>query len=118
MSAWDHLPNAQHIDRLMTHLKTHPEQGANRPAKYITPARNAAWKIISRRPQAKAWCAARDEVYSMGHSQAITCDVFLALIAYDDCAYILALPIGAIKVMASANIPAAMLLYPAMVAMQ
>ena len=63
MTAWTHLPNAAHIDRMLAHTKQHPARwdaawGAARGA-----ARDAAWDA--------AWGA------------------IAALVAWDDCAYLL-----------------------------
>ena len=67
MTAWAHLPNARHIDRVLAHLKQHSERwnaarGAARDA-----ARDAAWDAV----RGAAW------------------DAVAALVAWDDCAYLL-----------------------------
>ena len=54
-TAWAHLPNAQHIDRVLAHLSQHP----------------ARWDA--------AWGAARGAAW----------DAVVALLAWDDCAYLL-----------------------------
>ena len=51
-AAWAHLPNAAHIDRILSHLRDHPDRwGAARDA-----ARDAAWGAT----RGAAWDAARD----------------------------------------------------------
>ena len=43
MAAWAHLPNAAHIDRILTHLREHPEcWGAARDVAW-----GAAWGAIA-----------------------------------------------------------------------
>ena len=74
-TAWAHLPNAPHIDRVLADLKDRPEHW------------DAAWGAI------------------------------LALTVYDDCAYVLNLTPGAVRVMVSAGNEKAFLLYPAVIAM-
>ena len=70
-TAWAHLPNATHIDRVLAHLKQHPDRwGAARGA-----ARGAAWGAARDAAWGAAWGAARDAV--------------AALIAWDDRAYLL-----------------------------
>ena len=62
-TAWTHLPNAAHIDRVLAHLKQHPDRW---DAAWDA-ARDAAWDA--------AWDAARGAI--------------AALVAWDDCAYLL-----------------------------
>ena len=78
-TAWAHLPNARHIDRILADLKARPDvwdaawyaaRDAARDA-----ARAAAWDAA----RAAAWDAARDAAW----------DAARALVAWDDVAYIL-----------------------------
>ena len=93
-TAWAALPNARHIDRVLADLKARPEVWAA--------ARDAAW--------ATAWAAARDAAR----------DAARALIAWDDVAYILALPPDAVRMLIETctdhHKHAAVLLLPACVA--
>ena len=74
-TAWAHLPNAAHIDRVLAHLKQHPDRwNAARGA-----ARGAAWDA--------AWGAARGA--ARGAAWNAAWDVIAALVAWDDCAYLL-----------------------------
>lgn len=99
-AAWAHLPNAEHIDKVLAHLQANPTRwDAARDA-----ARDEAWGAA----WDAAWGAARDAGWG----------ALLALIAYDDCAYILSLPPGAIRLMVSNEHPAATLLNPAVIAMK
>jgi hypothetical protein len=123
MSAWSHLPNAAHIDRVIESSNSYPEvwnvaydsawdaaydsaytaaRNAARNAAYdsaYTAARNAAWNAF----RGGAWNAARNAV--------------LAFIAYDDAANYLAMPSDQLKAWAilSEN-PAAILLLPVVIA--
>lgn len=91
MTAWAHLPNATHIDRILTHLKQHPAawdaawnaawgaawdaaRGAARGAAWDA-AWGAAWSAARGAAKGAAWSAARGAI--------------AALIAWDDCAYLL-----------------------------
>ena len=90
MKPWSDLPNAAHIDRVLTHLRGHPEcWGAARGA-----ARGAAWDA--------AWGA------------------LAALVAWDDCADLLCLPPDVLRARINlvGNAHAAALLLPAAIAMQ
>ena len=94
MTAWAHLPNAAHIDRVLTHLREHPEcWGAARDV-----ARDAARDV--------AWGAAWDAL--------------AALVAWDDCADLLCLPPDVLRARINlvGNDHAAVLLLPAAIAMQ
>ena len=95
MTAWAHLPNAAHIDRVLAHLKQHPDRwdatwdaarnaawGAARDAAWGA-ARDAAWDAAWGAARDAAWGAARDAAWGAAWC-AIT-----ALVAWDDCAYLL-----------------------------
>ena len=91
MSAWSHLPNARHIDRVLASLKANPEAwDATRSA-----TRSAAWTAA----RSAAWTAARDAV--------------AALIAWDDCAHLLDSEPEEVRLLAALGVNAAILLYPA-----
>ena len=87
-NAWDHLPNAKHIDKVLVHAKTYPEKW------------DAAW-VATRRD------AVRDAVRG----------AIVVLIAYDDCAHMLEFTPEQIHLYACLGIPAAILLEPAVTAM-
>jgi hypothetical protein len=69
---WAHLPNAAHIDRVLANFKENPDEWVA--------ARGAAWSA--------AWGAAWDAAW----------DAIAALIAWDDCAYLLDLPPEALHI--------------------
>ena len=74
-TAWTHLPNAAHIDRVLAHLKQHPDRWSAARGAAWDAARGAAWDAA----RGAAWDAARDAAR----------DAIAALVAWDDCAYLL-----------------------------
>ena len=97
MSAWSHLPNAAHIDRVIESVNAYPEVWA------------AAWEAAAARNAARnaAWSAARNTAG----------DAVVALIAYDDAAKYLSMPSDQLKTWATlSDDPAAILLIPAVLA--
>ena len=114
--AWDHLPNAKHIDRVLAHTRAHP----NIWKKVVlrNDAWYKAWNAAWGRPTTKASLAA--------HSAAFRCIIgecpgtrhaIMALIAFDDCAYMLDFTPEQIHLYACLDVPAAVLLEPAVKAM-
>ena len=115
-TAWAHLPNAKHIDRVLASLKAHPKKwkaaqtaaqtaarGAARDAAWDAAwdaARDAAWIAARGAARGAAWIAARGAAWT-----AIT-----ALIAWDDCAYMLELPEDTLKVLLAVGNEQALLL--------
>ena len=67
MTAWAHLPNAAHIDRVLAHLSAHPERW------------DAAWDA--------AWDAIRNA--APGAARGAAWNAISALLAYDDAAIFL-----------------------------
>ena len=149
MSAWAHLPNAPHIDRILEHVAQYPlkwsaAQGAARGAAWSTAqgaardtawsaawsaARNAAWNAARNAARNAAWSAARNPVRNAArHSARIAArdatrnaarDATDALIAWDDCAYLLDLTPETVRGIARvSDSPAAFLLLPAVIALQ
>jgi hypothetical protein len=122
MKAWSHLPNAAHIDWVLKDIKAHPDRWDAAYASAWDAAYASAWDAVrNATPNATplaalgaAWDAVRNATPIAAYSA--TRGATLALIAYDDCAYILDLPCGAVRLMASTGHPAAVLLYPATLA--
>ena len=122
-TAWAHLPNAKHIDGVIDSLKTHPKKwnaacdaaydmawyaartaactAANNAAR--TTAYNAVWDAARYNAWYAAWDAARNAAD----------DAILALVAYDDCAYMIESEIGELKIIAAFGDTRAILLLPA-----
>ena len=94
-TAWGHLPNAPHIDRILAHLKKYPQKW--------DAARDAAWDA--------AWDTARGAARGAAWGAS-------ALIAWDDAAVMLTYHPAAIDTMANLGHPGALLLQPAVIAMR
>ena len=130
MTAWAHLPNAAHIDRVLASAKANPDHWdkawatpawdalravawaatwkATRATIPITRDRDAAYTVSrSAVAQEAAWEVARDA------SCNLVWDAILALIAYDDCAYMLDSEPGELAILAAFSDPRAVLLLPA-----
>ena len=131
-TAWAHLPNAAHIDRILASVKKNPEKWST--ARGLTAdaawdgARQAAWDVardVARDEVLDAvWHAARRAVLDAtrdaawdaaggaagGAARGAARDAILALLAWDDCAYMLGLPEDALKVLRAAGNEQAILL--------
>ena len=109
-TAWAHLPNAVHIDRVIASAKANPEQWAD--------SWDTTWSAV----RSSAWDAARDLLIKQGRywvllevpavRDATRC-ALLALFAYDDCAYMLDSDPGELAILAAFGDPRALLLLPA-----
>ena len=88
---WAHLPNAPYIDRILDDLHNNPHAWAAARDAARDAARGAAWGA--------AWGAC------------------VALVAWDDCGYILDMPADAVRLLAGVGNHAAILLLPAVLAM-
>jgi len=125
-----HLPNAHHIDRILAHLRAHPQAWADAHSGY-TPERDAAWAAA----WAAAWDAARGAARGAARDAArgaalvaargaalvaargAAWGAIAALLAWDDCAPLLDLPEGALRVMSAAGHHPATLMLPAVIAL-
>jgi hypothetical protein len=118
-NTWDYLPNAKHIDAILASFKAHPKEwvaareaaweaewnaawNAAGDAAYYA-ARCAAWGAAC----SAAWVAARDAAWDAAR------DAILALIAYDDCAYMLDSDPSELEILAKLGDERAILLLPA-----
>jgi hypothetical protein len=138
-NTWDYLPNAKHIDAILASFKAHPKEWS--AARYAArdaawdAARDAAWSAACSAAyyaaRDAAYYAARDEVRDAAWSVAYyaardaayyaACDAassaawdaILALIAYDDCAYMLDSDPGELEILAKLGDERAILLLPA-----
>ena len=94
-TAWAHLPNAKHIDRVLSDVRAHPQRwGAARDA-----ARDAAWDAA----RGAALDAARGAC--------------AALIAWDDAGDLLDLPVDTVRLLAGCGHHSAVLMLPACIAL-
>jgi hypothetical protein len=123
MAAWSHLPNAIHIDRVLASVKSNPDAWEHLYTEAREEAINQAWEAMNQAVGPPSWqapwmaqacfnaCTTRN--YSVGpvdHARG----VLLALIAYDDCAKYLDLPLDQLKMLYLLNEhPACLLLQPA-----
>jgi len=119
-TAWADLPNAKHIDRVLADLKKNPDRwSAAMAAEW-----NAAWSDVWNTARTDARTAAMTDAYNAAWTAAwyaawgAARDAILALIAYNDCAYLLDEKPEHVQMLGLLGNQAAILLYPACVAMQ
>jgi len=115
MSAWDHLPNAAHIDRVLASFKADPIIWDQAWDQIWSQSLHKAWVRASNQTREQArdqlWYQAFDQSFDRARS------ALLALIAYDDCAKYLNLPIDQLQMLYHlTDHPACLLLQPAVVA--
>ena len=124
MSAWSHLPNAVHIDRVLALIKSHPklwDQAWSQVwvqawVQAIDQAREQAWNQARYQVWDQAWNQARYQVRDQAWHYEVR-DVLLALVTYDDCTKYLDLPIDQLQMLYHlTEHPACILLQPAVVA--
>jgi hypothetical protein len=108
-TAWAHLPNAKHIDRILASVEKNPEKW------------NAVWGVAYNAAYGVAWDAVWDVAYSAVYSAAQSAareaarysaarGAILALVAWDDCAYMLELPEDTLTVLRAVGNQQAILL--------
>jgi hypothetical protein len=129
MSAWSHLPNAHHIDRVLESVKSHPEiwsasWDAARDAA-LNAALNAAYDAARSAPWNAALDATRDATMNaawnatMNAAWNATWAAIAALIAYDDASKYLEMSSGHLRIWAIlSEDPAAVLLLLAVIAFE
>jgi len=110
-TAWADLPNAKHIDSILADLKKNPD----RWSAAWTAEWNTAWNAARDAARTDEWAAA----YGAARSAAGTAakGAILALIAYDDCAYLLDEKPEHVQMLGLLGNQAALLLYPACLAL-
>jgi len=119
-TAWADLSNAKHIDRILADLKKNPDRWsaawtAERDAAWSAErnaARDAAYSAAMDAAWNAAWYAARDAAFYTAWG------AILALITYDDCAYLLDEKPEHVQMLALLGNQVAILLYPACIALQ
>ena len=119
---WSHLPNAKHIDWVIASVKVNPEKWT---AAYTaactaacTAAYNAAWSAAYNTARTTAndavWDASRDAASWVRSGAWLAAKgTILALIAWDDCAYMIESEVDEIKILAKLGDQRATLLLPA-----
>ena len=127
---WAHLPNAAHIDRVIATMEAMPLQYVMNWSAYHAAyhavqeqRRNAIWEAVRSEAWGKTletvrygrgWNTAYDTAYDAARDatwQAAR-DAILALIAFDDCAYMLDSDPGELAILAKFGDPRAALLFP------
>jgi hypothetical protein len=116
MSEWSHLPNAEHIDRILAHLEAHPEKWTVIRSATYEAVRDAAWNAVRDAAWNAAWHAAWGVACTSDASIAASGAV-LALISNDTCAYLLKEKPEHVELLAGLGIDEAILLLPAVRAM-
>ena len=147
-TAWSHLPNAKHIDRVLAHSEAHPEKWAAaavyaQDAAYtaaraaanvcrvvaltaahtaaLTAARAAARDAARGAARDAAWDAAWDAAYTAARNAAWVAawNAIAALVAWDNCAHLLELTPDQLRVYSRlSDDPAAVLLLPAVIVLK
>ena len=106
---WAHLPNAVHIDRVLASSKadpTHWNSSAWGTTEWSA-AWDAAWHDMNIQHRQAAWAAGQTDARYPSR------DAILALIAFDDCAYMLDSDPGELAILAAFGNPGAILLLSA-----
>jgi len=136
-TTWSHLPNAKHIDRIIADLGKNTGvwtaawdaewyaawNAASADAR--TAARTDAWNATRNATRTDAWNDAWDDAWNAAWNaarnaarNAAASGAILALIAYDDCAYLLDEKPEHVQMLALLGNEKAILLYSACVALQ
>ena len=125
---WAHLPNAVHIDRVLASVKANPEQwlqvrfDENNTAWLAYSAQRRRLELydtLNEQGRRSSWVAARDAVQVSAQGEIGTQkwlevrNAILALIAYDDCAYMLDSDPGELAILAKFDDHRAILLLTA-----
>ena len=88
MTAWAHLPNAVHIDRVLESVLSTPYHWV---VSWQVKAHDVAWAAtqdsLIDQGKYRVWTTTRDFLIDRG--KYTSWDAILALIAFDDCAYML-----------------------------
>ena len=115
MTPWAHLPNAVHIDRVLASALANEYRWVQVRTEERGAAWDAAWhtswlaarSVLLAQGREAAWAVARDAAWNAVR------DAILALIAYDDCAYMLDSEPGELAIVAEFGNRNAILLLPA-----
>ena len=114
MSAWSHLPNAKHIDRILASVKENPAAWDAALGAVWNEARDAAWNEARDAAWDAVWDEARDAAWNA--TRGAVWDAVLALVTYDHAAKYLEMTPDQLRVWAElSEDPAAVLLIPAVI---
>ena len=112
-TAWSHLPNAVHIDRVLASVKAHPEEWRAAGNAAWSAAWSAAWNAARSAAWNAAWHAVGDAALDAAWG------AMAALIAWDDCSQYLDMPSDKLRVWTIlSEDPACLLLLPAVMAFE
>jgi len=109
---WAHLPNAKHIDWAIDSVKANPEKWNATYDEIWDAAYVAVWDAAWTAEWTAARNAAFDSVRNTANNAAAW-GAILALIAYDDCGYMIESEVDEIKILAKLGDQRAILLLPA-----
>ena len=122
-TAWDHLPNAVHIDRVIASAKANPTQwGADWEVGHSAEMETAwhkawreSWDTMQLQYRGATWDAAAAVARDTLQSAAVggVLETILALITYEDCAYLIDSAPDDIRMLAMLGDHCAMLLLTA-----
>ena len=129
-TAWAHLPNAKHINWVLASVKAHPKKWKATRTAARSPARAAARAAVWNAARSAAYNATRDAARNAAYEAAwfaafdaannaayeAAADAIIALIAYDDCGYMIESEVGELKIIAKLGDQRAILLLPACIA--
>jgi hypothetical protein len=111
MSTWSELPNAKHIDRILASSQENPEAWKRTPKPEGVVNADALGKSFD-----DAECTSRgviqDAIWWLPPPAWLAC---MALIAWDDCGYLLDEKVEHVEFLSNLGVHAATLLYPACV---
>ena len=120
---WAHLPNAKHIDWVLSSVKANPKKWDAASDAAWEATRDAAWGAAWAAAWGVAWdaagYAAYDAAYATAYDAAYDAAYYgasgaiIALIAYDDCGYMIESEVGELKIIAKLGDQKAILLLPA-----
>ena len=130
MSTWSHLSNAQHIDAIIADVKANPEKWNAAWDAVLIAARDAARSaaataatVAATDAPAQAFARVRDAARYAAWDAARSAaryavwDAMVALIAWDECSYLLEMKPDQVKVQALLGNHAAVLMLPAVIAL-
>jgi hypothetical protein len=131
---WHHLPNAQHLDRIIADLNANPDNWARAFNAVSYAVRDAAWDAAWDDARSAAWDAAwhqaRDAALdadwdadwdgvSVWHAASCAArSAIVALITWDDTGDYLDLPVERVRVLAALGDQRAILMLPAVIAFE
>ena len=102
-TTWAHLPNAVHIDRVLASSKANPKQWTQR--RWVCASWSVAWDLLIKQGRYSVWLESREAAWNAVRDSMN--DTLLALIAYDDCAYMLDSDPGELAILAAFGDPRA-----------